>query len=75
MNLDELRKQLDQADQQLLQMIAARQAMSREIARVKRTSGVATRDYGRERVVLLGARQHAEALGISPTWPRPSCGC
>ena len=66
MNLDELRKQLDQADQQLLQMIAARQAMSREIARVKRTTGVPTRDYGRERVVLLGARRHAEALGISP---------
>lgn len=66
MDLDELRKQLDQTDQQLLQMIAARQAMSREIARVKRTTGVPTRDYGRERVVLLRARRHAEALGISP---------
>jgi chorismate mutase/prephenate dehydrogenase len=66
MNLEELRKQLDQADQQLLQMIAARQAMSREIARVKRTTGFPTRDYGRERDVLLGARRHAENLGISP---------
>jgi chorismate mutase/prephenate dehydrogenase len=66
MNLDELRKQLDQADQQLLQLIAARQAMSREIARVKRTTGIPTRDYGRERDVLLGARHHAQTLGISP---------
>jgi chorismate mutase / prephenate dehydrogenase len=66
MNLDELRKQLDQLDQQLLQTIAARQATSREIARVKRATGYPTRDYGREREVLLGARNHAQSLGISP---------
>jgi len=52
MNLDELRKQLDQLDQQLLQLVAARQSTSREIARVKRATGVPTRDYGREREVL-----------------------
>ncbi len=66
MNLDELRRQLDQLDQQLLQIIAARQTTSREIARVKRSTGYPTRDYGREREVLLGARDYAENLGISP---------
>jgi chorismate mutase/prephenate dehydrogenase len=66
MNLDELRRQLDQLDQQLLQIIAARQATSREIARVKRSTGYPTRDYGREREVLLGARNYAGNLGISP---------
>src|ERR1022692_358585 len=66
MNLDELRRQLDQLDQQLLQIIAARQTTSREIARVKRSTGYPTRDYGREREVLLGARSYAENLGISP---------
>ncbi len=66
MNLDELRRQLDQLDQQLLQIIAARQTTSREIARVKRSTGYPTRDYGREREVLLGARNYAENLGISP---------
>src|SRR3984957_7145347 len=66
MNLDELRKQLDQLDQQLLQTIAARQSTSREIARVKRSTGHPTRDYGRERDVLLGARSYAQNLGVSP---------
>jgi len=66
MNLDELRKQLDQLDQQLLQLVAARQSTSREIARVKRATGVPTRDYGREREVLLAARNYAQNLGVSP---------
>lgn len=66
MTLDELRRQLDQMDQQLLQIIAARQNTSREIARVKRATGFPTRDYGREREVLLGARERAETLGIPP---------
>jgi chorismate mutase / prephenate dehydrogenase len=66
MDLDSLRKQLDQLDQQLLQIIATRQATSREIARVKRATGYPTRDYGREREVLLGARNQAQNLGISP---------
>ncbi len=66
MNLEELRKHLDQLDQQLLQIIAARQSTSREIARVKRSTGHATRDYGREREVLLGARNTAQNLGVSP---------
>jgi len=66
MNLDELRKQLDQLDQQLLQTIAARQATSREIERVKRSTGSPTRDYGRERDVLLSARNYAQNIGVSP---------
>ncbi|MGA8706201.1 MAG: bifunctional chorismate mutase/prephenate dehydrogenase [Steroidobacteraceae bacterium] len=66
MNLDELRRQLDELDQQLLQIIAARQTKSREIARVKRSTGFPTRDYGRERDVLLGARNYAQQLGVSP---------
>ena len=66
MNLDELRKQLDQLDQQLLQIIAARQATSREIARVKRSTGYPTRDYGRERDVRSGLAASAQNIGVSP---------
>ncbi|HEY6452319.1 MAG TPA: bifunctional chorismate mutase/prephenate dehydrogenase [Steroidobacteraceae bacterium] len=66
MNLEELRAQLDVLDQQLLQIIAARQSTSRQIAQVKRATGSPTRDYRREREVLLGARTRAEQLGISP---------
>ncbi len=66
MTLDELRRHLDELDRRLLQIIADRQATSREIARVKRTTGYPTRDYARERDVILGARSNAEAIGVSP---------
>ncbi|MGH8142575.1 MAG: prephenate dehydrogenase/arogenate dehydrogenase family protein [Steroidobacteraceae bacterium] len=66
MTLDELRRRLDGLDRQLLEIIAARQAASREIARVKRSTGYPTRDYRREREVIVGARADATALGVPP---------
>ena len=64
--LDELRVHLDGLDRRLLELIDERQRTSREIARVKRATGYPTRDYLRERQVILGARARAEALGVSP---------
>jgi chorismate mutase/prephenate dehydrogenase len=64
--LEELRRHLDGLDQRLLEIIADRQVTAREIARVKGQSGRATRDYGREREVILGARARAAALGVAP---------
>jgi chorismate mutase/prephenate dehydrogenase len=64
MTLDELRGQLDELDGQLLELIARRQAASREIAAAKRATGKGTRDYAREREVILGVRARAEALGL-----------
>jgi chorismate mutase/prephenate dehydrogenase len=66
MTLDELRRKLDGLDRQLLQIIAERQATSRQIAEVKRATGHPTRDYRREREVILTARDGAGALGVSP---------
>jgi chorismate mutase/prephenate dehydrogenase len=66
MTLEELRRHLDGLDRQLLKTIAERQATSREIARVKRATGYPTRDYARERDVILGARSSAESIGVSP---------
>src|ERR1700683_2242611 len=66
MTLDELRRHLDELDRRLLQTIAERQATSREIARVKRATGYPTRDYARERDVIVGARTNAEQIGVSP---------
>jgi chorismate mutase/prephenate dehydrogenase len=65
MTLDELRRHLDDLDERLLRIVADRQSTSREIARVKRATGFATRDYGREREVILGARQLADKVGVS----------
>ncbi|HTY92996.1 MAG TPA: prephenate dehydrogenase/arogenate dehydrogenase family protein [Steroidobacteraceae bacterium] len=64
--LDELRRGLNDLDRQLLTLIAERQRLSREVARVKRDTGYPTRDYQRERTVILGARKAAEELGVSP---------
>src|SRR6185437_6158607 len=66
MTLEELRRQLDELDTQLLLLVAARQAASREVARVKRATGRPTRDYAREREVILAAREAASPLGVSP---------
>jgi chorismate mutase/prephenate dehydrogenase len=66
MTLDELRLHLNGLDRRLLELVAERQSTSREIARVKRATGHATRDYAREREVLLAARASAAQLGVSP---------
>ena len=64
MTLDELRLHLNGLDRRLLELIAERQAASREIARVKRATGFPTRDYAREREVILGVRASAAELGV-----------
>ena len=64
MTLDELRAQLNTLDGELLTLIARRQAISREVAEAKRAIGKPTRDYEREREVILGVRARAEQLGL-----------
>jgi chorismate mutase / prephenate dehydrogenase len=66
MKLEQLRSTLSALDRRLLELVAERQALSREIAEVKRAEGRATRDFTRERDVLLQARESATALGLSP---------
>jgi len=66
MTLDELRRQLNQLDGDLLALIAKRQAISREVAAAKRATGYPTRDYQREREVILGVRAQAEKLALPP---------
>lgn len=64
--LDELRQQLDNIDSRLMELIAERQRASAQIAAVKRSTGHPTRDFAREREVILGARERAQAHGVSP---------
>ena len=66
MNLDELRSALTDLDGELLDLVARRQALSEQVAAVKRATGRATRDFAREREVILRGRTTAEHLGISP---------
>lgn len=66
-SLEDLRARLDVLDRELLELVAERQALSTEIAAVKRATGQSTRDFRREREVLLKARRDAESLGVSPS--------
>lgn len=66
MNLDELRTALTELDGQLLELVARRQSLSEQVAAVKRSTGRAIRDFGREREVILRGRTAAERLGVSP---------
>ena len=66
MTLEQLRERLTELDAQLLGLIAERQHLSREVAEAKRSVGLGTRDYQRERDVLLRARSVAESLELSP---------
>ncbi len=64
--LDDLRQRLNQIDRQLIGLVAERKAVSEQVARAKRTTGHPTRDYGRERDVILGVRAVAQEMGVSP---------
>jgi chorismate mutase / prephenate dehydrogenase len=65
-SLEDLRARLDVLDRELLELVAERQSLSAEIEAVKRATGQSTRDFAREREVLLRARREAGLLGISP---------
>ena len=65
-SLDDLRRRINEIDDNLLALVAERKTLSREVARVKRSTGRATRDYEREREVIVAAREKASALGVSP---------
>jgi chorismate mutase / prephenate dehydrogenase len=64
--LDDLRRRLNDIDRRLLGIVAERKAVSAEVARVKRATGRPTRDYEREREVILGVRTAAAELGLAP---------
>ena len=65
-SLEDLRRRINELDRQILELVGQRQETSREIARAKRATGYATRDYNREREVLLSAREAGKQYGIPP---------
>jgi chorismate mutase/prephenate dehydrogenase len=65
-SLDDLRRRINELDRQILELVGKRQETSREIIRAKRATGQATRDFNREREVLLAAREAGRQYGVSP---------
>ncbi len=64
--LDDLRQRVTDIDRQMIALVAERKAVSEEVARVKRATGKPTRDYERERDVIMGVRAMATERGVSP---------
>jgi chorismate mutase/prephenate dehydrogenase len=64
--LDDLRRRINGIDDELLALVAERKRLSGDVARVKRATGRATRDWEREREVILGARAKAAELDVAP---------
>ena len=64
MDLAALRERLTKLDRELLALIAERQRLSEEVARAKRATGHPTRDFQREREVLMKITCQALIQGI-----------
>src|ERR1700692_2275556 len=64
--LEDLRQRVTDIDRRLIALVAERKAVSEEVAQVKRATGRPTRDYERERDVILGVRTMAAERGVSP---------
>ena len=64
--LEDLRQRMTELDRKLIELVAERKAASEEVARVKRATGKPTRDYEREREVIMGVRAVAAERGVSP---------
>ncbi len=65
-SLEDLRRRINELDRQILELVGKRQETSREVARAKRATGQATRDFAREREVLMAARETGREFGVSP---------
>lgn len=66
LTLNALRQRVTDIDRQMIALVAERKRVSEEVARVKRATGYPTRDFEREREVILGVRTAAADLGVSP---------
>jgi len=64
--LSDLRDSLAAIDRSILELVAKRQEMAKEIGRIKATEGRSTRDFSQERDVTMRARATAESLGLDP---------
>ncbi|MFO7793183.1 MAG: chorismate mutase [Candidatus Saliniplasma sp.] len=58
--IHELRKRIDQIDEEILKLLDERVAVAKEIGRVKRERGISITDTQREKVVLKRADRYRD---------------
>jgi chorismate mutase/prephenate dehydrogenase len=64
MDLTDLRKRLSAIDRQIIDLAGQRHDIVEQISALKLSSGLATRDYSREKEVIGAARARAAELGL-----------
>jgi monofunctional chorismate mutase len=66
MNLNELRNEIDDIDQQMMELFKKRMAVAKQIGKVKRAMGLPIFDQTREKILL---EKREVALNDEALWP------
>ena len=64
----ELRKTIDEMDENIFQALQRRFDVAREIGRLKEEIGMPIRDMKREEEMMAAYRERAKELGLDPTF-------
>jgi chorismate mutase len=66
-NIRQLRKRIDEVDEQILQSLSQRAEICRSIGSVKEKHGIPVQDFPRENDVYARMRGRAAELGLDPS--------
>ena len=66
-----IRHRIDEIDQQLVSLLKDRYENARLLGRIKRARGIASRDSGRERIIVRKVQDTATKLGLEPRFTLP----
>lgn len=66
MNIELLRKEIDEINQKILKLLAKRCEISNEIAKYKVKMNLPILDENREKFILDNISKHSETLGMNP---------
>ncbi|MGB9841483.1 MAG: chorismate mutase, partial [Candidatus Bathyarchaeales archaeon] len=66
--IQQLRKTIDEVDEQILMLLSKRMEICRSIGAVKRKYGLPIKDLPRENDVYSRVRKKAEELGVDAAW-------
>jgi chorismate mutase len=66
--IKQLRKRIDEVDEQILQSLSQRADICRSIGSVKEKHGVPIQDFPRENDVYAHIRENAAELGLDPSY-------
>ena len=67
-NIEQLRKKIDEVDEQILQSLSKRTEICNSIGLVKKKHGIPIQDFPRENDVYERMRERAAELGLDPSY-------